>query len=160
AIRMRGGCAEASLMVPSGLGHRHILSRTDSSGEPATRLRGACTGPKPILHSNLRPFVSWRLSFSSFFLHAAPPPPSVIHAPIAQLPRTRRTMSVFPEPLRDEGEGRDGDDWAAWARLAEELRECKERQRRTWGDVDAADLGRYLAGEADDGEVARIERAL
>src|SRR5438105_3929685 len=47
-----------------------------------------------------------------------------------------------------------------WERVASELRACKESQRRAWGDIDNATLGRYLAGEASGDERARVEHAL
>src|SRR5262245_65986706 len=47
-----------------------------------------------------------------------------------------------------------------WDRVASELRACKEAQQRAWGDIDSADLGRYLAGEAAGEELTRIEQAL
>ena len=34
-----------------------------------------------------------------------------------------------------------------WDRVTRELRACKETQRKAWGDIDSATLGRYLAGE-------------
>jgi hypothetical protein len=47
-----------------------------------------------------------------------------------------------------------------WDRIAHELRACKESQRQSWGDVDNATLGRYLAGEASADEQAEVELAL
>src|SRR5689334_21186455 len=46
-----------------------------------------------------------------------------------------------------------------WERVANELRACKESQRRAWGDIDDVTIGRYLAGEASAGEQARVESA-
>src|SRR5262249_61268844 len=37
---------------------------------------------------------------------------------------------------------------------------CRESQQRTWGDVDNAVVGRYLAGEASPQECEQVERAL
>jgi hypothetical protein len=47
-----------------------------------------------------------------------------------------------------------------WDRVASELRAHREAQRRAWGDLDNATLGRYLAGEAEAEERRRIEAAL
>jgi hypothetical protein len=60
--------------------------------------------------------------------------------------------------MSNEREPTTGEDLASqWERLANELRACKESQRRTWGDLDDATLGRYLAGEASGEETARVE---
>ncbi len=47
-----------------------------------------------------------------------------------------------------------------WDCVARELRARKESQRRAWGDVDDATLGRYLAGEVSGDERASVEQAL
>jgi hypothetical protein len=47
-----------------------------------------------------------------------------------------------------------------WDRIAAELRACKESQQKAWGDIDSTTLGRYLAGEASDPEIATVETAL
>ena len=54
----------------------------------------------------------------------------------------------------------DGDGLDQWDRVASELRACRESQRRAYGGIDSAALGRYLAGEASDGEQAQMESAL
>lgn len=60
--------------------------------------------------------------------------------------------------MSNEREPATGEDLASqWERLANELRACKESQRRTWGNLDDATLGRYLAGEASGEETARVE---
>ena len=62
----------------------------------------------------------------------------------------------------DKGSGMpmEGLPGEAWDRVASELRACKEAQQRAWGDIDSADLGRDLAGEAAGQELSRIEQAL
>lgn len=52
------------------------------------------------------------------------------------------------------------DDGSQWERVAAELRACREAQRRAWGDLDNATLGRYLAGDVDTEERRQIESAL
>jgi hypothetical protein len=52
------------------------------------------------------------------------------------------------------------DDGSQWERVAAELRACREAQRRAWGDLDNATLGRYLAGDVDAEERQHIESAL
>jgi hypothetical protein len=47
-----------------------------------------------------------------------------------------------------------------WERVASELRACRESQRRAWGDLDDAILGRFLAGEASSAESEQVEAAL
>jgi pSer/pThr/pTyr-binding forkhead associated (FHA) protein len=47
-----------------------------------------------------------------------------------------------------------------WERAAAELREHRERQRQTWGDLDEVALGRYLADEATSEERLRVDTAL
>src|SRR5262249_54822755 len=46
-----------------------------------------------------------------------------------------------------------------WAVLTAELRAYRDQQQQTWGDVDSALLGRYLAGEATSAEKSRVEAA-
>jgi hypothetical protein len=48
----------------------------------------------------------------------------------------------------------------SWQRVAAELRACREEQKQAWGDIDNATLGRYLAGEVNDGERRQVENAL
>lgn len=48
----------------------------------------------------------------------------------------------------------------SWERVADELRACKESQRRAWGDIDATTLGRYLAGDVRGEELSQIEQSL
>jgi tetratricopeptide (TPR) repeat protein len=47
-----------------------------------------------------------------------------------------------------------------WDKVAAELQAAREAQQRTWGDIDNAALGRYLADEATSSERAEIESAL
>lgn len=54
----------------------------------------------------------------------------------------------------------DWDAVANWERVAAELRACREAQRRAWGDIDNATLGRYLAGELGGEERRQVELAL
>src|SRR5262245_59238298 len=63
--------------------------------------------------------------------------------------------------------GRDGPDMGnepdacgQWERVASELQACRESQQRAWGDVDNANLGRYLAGEVTGDELRQIEQTL
>src|SRR5438876_28239 len=44
-----------------------------------------------------------------------------------------------------------------WDVLTAELRAYRDQQRQTWGDVDSALMGRYLAGEATAEERSRVE---
>src|SRR5262249_15506010 len=46
-----------------------------------------------------------------------------------------------------------------WDVLAAELRAFRDQQRQTWGDVDSALIGRYLAGEASAEDRSRVEAA-
>src|SRR5262245_7776260 len=46
-----------------------------------------------------------------------------------------------------------------WAVLTAELRAYRDQQQQTWGDVDSALIGRYLAGEATAAEKSRVEAA-
>lgn len=48
----------------------------------------------------------------------------------------------------------------SWERVAAELRACREAQRRAWGDIDNATLGRFLAGEVSPQEQQHVEQAL
>src|SRR4051812_22206952 len=43
--------------------------------------------------------------------------------------------------------GLSSDAGSTWDRVAAELRTCREQQQRTYGRIDNALLGRYLAGE-------------
>src|SRR5262245_60963673 len=52
------------------------------------------------------------------------------------------------------------DQSGSWDRIAAELRACKESQRRSYGDVDNATLGRYLAGDLNPDETASLEQTL
>src|SRR5437867_4368333 len=44
-----------------------------------------------------------------------------------------------------------------WDVLTAELRAYRDLQKQTWGDVDSALMGRYLAGEATAEERSRVE---
>jgi len=44
-----------------------------------------------------------------------------------------------------------------WDVLAAELRAYRNQQQQTWGDLDSALIGRYLAGEASSAERERVE---
>jgi len=46
-----------------------------------------------------------------------------------------------------------------WDVLAAELRAFRDQQKQTWGDVDSALIGRYLAGEASAEDRRRVEAA-
>jgi len=46
-----------------------------------------------------------------------------------------------------------------WDVLAAELRAFRDQQKQTWGDVDSALIGRYLAGEATAEDRRRVEAA-
>jgi hypothetical protein len=48
---------------------------------------------------------------------------------------------------------------ARWERAAAELSAARAAQRRTWGDLENAVLGRCLAGEASEGEMRQFEAA-
>jgi len=48
----------------------------------------------------------------------------------------------------------------SWNAVAAELRAYREQQKQTWGDLDHALIGRYLAGEVNDEERSRVEAAL
>ncbi len=50
-------------------------------------------------------------------------------------------------------------DQVQWEKVAAELHSARETQQRTWGDIDNATLGRYLADEASSSERAEIETA-
>jgi tetratricopeptide (TPR) repeat protein len=50
-------------------------------------------------------------------------------------------------------------DQVQWEKVAAELRAARDAQQRTWGDLDNATLGRYLADEASSAERAEIETA-
>ena len=52
------------------------------------------------------------------------------------------------------------DQTGQWERIAQELRACKESQRKAWGGIEDATLGRYLAGDVSDHELAMVENAL
>jgi hypothetical protein len=52
------------------------------------------------------------------------------------------------------------DDSGSWDRVAAELRARKESQRKAYGDVDNATLGRYLAGDLSADEAAALEQTL
>jgi len=52
------------------------------------------------------------------------------------------------------------DQRGSWDRVAAELRACKESQRRAYGDVDNATLGRYLSGDMTPDETAVLEQTL
>src|SRR3954451_24731868 len=52
------------------------------------------------------------------------------------------------------------DQTGSWDRVAAELRACKESQQGSYGDVDNATLGRYLAGEMTPAERATLEQTL
>lgn len=47
-----------------------------------------------------------------------------------------------------------------WDTVAAELRAYRDHQKETWGDLDSALLGRYLAGEANEQDRVRVEAAL
>ncbi len=47
-----------------------------------------------------------------------------------------------------------------WARVAADLRQYRQEQEATWGTIDDATLGRYLAGEMAADERKRVEAAL
>jgi tetratricopeptide (TPR) repeat protein len=47
-----------------------------------------------------------------------------------------------------------------WDKVAAELQAARDAQRRTWGDIDSATLGRYLADEASSIERAQVESAI
>ena len=51
-------------------------------------------------------------------------------------------------------------DSVQWDKVASELRAARETQQRTWGDLDNATLGRYLADESTGSERAAIETAI
>src|SRR5262245_31819814 len=48
----------------------------------------------------------------------------------------------------------------SWETVAAELRAYREQQRQTWGDLDHALIGKYLAGEVTADERRRVEVAL
>lgn len=54
----------------------------------------------------------------------------------------------------------NGEQNDSWDRVAAELRACKDAQRRAYGDVDNATLGRYLAGDMNAAEAATLEQTL
>ena len=54
----------------------------------------------------------------------------------------------------------ESDPGGQWQQIALELRACKESQQKAWGQIDNTTLGRYLAGEASDHELATVENAL
>src|ERR1700723_2084901 len=47
-----------------------------------------------------------------------------------------------------------------WDKVASELRAARAAQQRTWGDIDNATLGRYLADESTSSERDAIETAI
>src|SRR5260370_41297705 len=49
---------------------------------------------------------------------------------------------------------------AQWDVLTAELRSYREQQKQTWGELDNALIGRYLAGEVTDDERRAVETAL
>jgi hypothetical protein len=53
-----------------------------------------------------------------------------------------------------------GQDSVPWGWVASELRAARESQQRTWGGIDNATLGRYLADEASGDERRQVEAAL
>jgi hypothetical protein len=65
-------------------------------------------------------------------------------------------LSSQPSPL-DSSLNPDRENGATWADAARQLRELREEQRRTWGELDSSTLGRYLADEVDAAERAQVE---
>jgi hypothetical protein len=64
----------------------------------------------------------------------------------------------FEPPSRPENPmNPDRETEGAWAEAARQLREFREEQQRTWGNLDSSTLGRYLADEVDAAERARVE---
>ena len=49
---------------------------------------------------------------------------------------------------------------AKWNGIAQQLKQCREAQRKTWGDIDEITVGRYLAGEANPDEIEAVESAM
>lgn len=47
-----------------------------------------------------------------------------------------------------------------WEQVAAQLQAYRDSQRSTWGDLESAVLGRYLAGETDPSEQSRVEAEL
>jgi len=48
----------------------------------------------------------------------------------------------------------------SWDVVAAELRACREQQKQTWGELDSALIGRYLAGEVSNTERKLVEASL
>src|SRR5947209_17485170 len=48
----------------------------------------------------------------------------------------------------------------SWDVVAAELRACREQQKQTWGELDSALIGRYLAGEVSAEERTLVETSL
>jgi hypothetical protein len=48
----------------------------------------------------------------------------------------------------------------SWDVVAAELRACREQQKQTWGELDSALIGRYLAGEVNDEERSLVDASL
>ena len=51
-------------------------------------------------------------------------------------------------------------DFPSWDAVAAELRAYREQQKQTWGELDNALIGRYLAGEVTSAERDRVEASL
>src|SRR5215213_8132382 len=51
-------------------------------------------------------------------------------------------------------------EFPSWDAVAAELRACRAQQKQTWGELDNALIGRYLAGEVTSEERDRVEASL
>ena len=46
-----------------------------------------------------------------------------------------------------------------WEGVAAQLKAYRDQQRATWGDIDDATIGKYLAGQASPEEIAEVKAA-
>lgn len=49
---------------------------------------------------------------------------------------------------------------ARWANVAAQLKQYRDQQRASWGNVDDALVAKYIAGEATDAEKEQVETAI
>lgn len=66
----------------------------------------------------------------------------------------------FPIFIHDESGSMSGSSNTNWARILYELRQYRDVQKQTWGDINDATIAVYLAGEGTPEQNAQVESAM